>query len=204
MYRGERFNSVTHLAGLLFALAGTVVLIAKASGSGDVWKVTSVCLFGVTMVVLYGASTLFHSSRGAIKALWERLDHCAIYLFIAGSYMPFALVTLRGGWGWALFAVVWLFALLGIAKEWLPKQRHVPSVVLYLAMGWLLLAVLGPLVHRLPGAGLTWLLTGALLYTAGIPFYLLGNRLRHSHGIWHSFVVAGSASHFVTVLNFVV
>ena len=203
MYHGERFNSFSHLAGLLLALAGSAVLIARAALAGDIWQIVSFSIFAATMVLLYGASTLYHSVRGAAKAVLVKCDHCAIYLLIAGTYTPFTLVTLRGPWGWTLFGVVWALALLGIVKElWLGRER-VPSVPLYVAMGWLGLVAAVPLVQSLSPAALAWLVAGGVAYTAGIVFYANDTRWRHAHGIWHLFVLAGTACHYVTVLYFV-
>ncbi len=203
MYHGERFNSFTHLAGLLLAVAGAAVLITHAALVGDVWQVVSFSVFAATMVLLYGASTLYHSVRGASKKLLVKLDHCAIYLLIAGTYTPFTLVTLRGPWGWSLFGTVWGLAVIGIVKElWLARER-VPSVPLYVAMGWLALVAAVPLVESLSTGGLAWLVGGGLFYTVGILFYANDERWRHAHGVWHLFVVAGTVCHYITVLYFV-
>ena len=199
MYHGERFNSYSHLAGLLLAVGGSAWLIAQAAVHGDAWQVTSVSVFAASMVLLYGASTLYHSVRGAAKQVLVKLDHCAIYLLIAGTYTPFTLVTLRGPWGWALFGTVWGLAIVGIVKElWIGRQR-VPSVPLYVAMGWLGVVAAVPLVQQLPVAGLAWLVAGGLLYTVGIVFYANDERWRHAHGVWHLFVLAGTISHYCAV-----
>jgi hemolysin III len=156
------------------------------------------------MIVLYGASTAYHSVRGAAKKILVKCDHCAIYVLIAGTYTPFTLVTLRGPWGWSLFGVVWGLALIGIVKElWLGRDR-VPSVPLYLAMGWAAVIAAVPLVQTLPGWALFWLIAGGVLYTSGIIFYANDERWRHAHGVWHLFVVSGTACHYVCVLYFVV
>jgi hemolysin III len=165
----------------------------------------AVSLYGATLMVLYGASTLYHGLRGRAKAVFQRLDHLAIYLLIAGTYTPFALVTLRGAWGWSLFGVIWGLALAGMALEFLPRRGpRVLPVVLYVAMGWLALIALKPLLAALPRAGFLWLLAGGLSYTLGVVFYALDERLRHAHGVWHLFVLAGSAGHYVAVLRYVV
>lgn len=203
MYHGERFNSYTHLAGLMLAIGGSAVLITLAALRGDVWQVVSFSIFAASMVVLYGASTLYHSVRGAAKKVFVKLDHCAIYVLIAGTYTPFTLVTLRGPWGWALFGTVWGLALVGIVKElWLGRER-VPSVPLYVAMGWMAVVAAVPLIQGLPPAGLAWLVAGGLFYTAGIVFYANDERWRHAHGVWHLFVLAGTASHYCAVLLYV-
>lgn len=203
MYKGERFNSATHLAGLMLAMAGSVMLVAQASAAGDVWKTASFSVFGATMVLLYATSTLYHSTRGLLKEICAKADHCAIYLLIAGTYTPFALVTLRETDGWYLFGAIWALALVGIAKELWLGRATAPSVPLYVLMGWVGLAAAGPLVTKLSADGLFWLVAGALLYTAGVFFYLKTGRWRHAHGVWHLFVLAGTMSHFYAVYAFV-
>lgn len=204
MYPGERFNSITHLIGTALALAGLVVLVVVAARQGDPWKIVSFSLYGVTLCMLYGFSTLYHSLRGRAKTIFRRLDHLAIYLLIAGTYTPFMLITLRGAWGWSLFGVVWGLAIVGMALEYLPRKGpRILSVVIYLGMGWLALIALRPLWQALPLMGLVWLVTGGFLYTIGIIFYGLDARLRHAHGIWHLFVLAGSASHYFAILYYV-
>ena len=199
---GERFNSITHLVGAALAVAGAAVLITCAALGGDAWKIVSFSIFGAAMIALYASSTLYHSTRGKTKALWAKFDHCAIYVLIAGTYTPFTLVTLRGAWGWSLFGVVWGLAVIGIVKELALGRDKVPSVPLYLAMGWL--AVIGavPLVRELSAMALSGLVAGGLLYTAGVVFYANDHRWRHAHGIWHLFVLAGTACHYFTVLWF--
>lgn len=204
MYHGEKFNALTHLVGAVLALAGTVVLIVMAATEGDPWKVVSVSLYGVTLVLLYSFSTLYHSLRGRAKAVLRKLDHLSIYLLIAGSYTPFCLVTLRGPWGWSLLGVVWGLALLGILQEQRRNSgRRILSVVIYVLMGWVVLVALAPLHQALGLAGFAWLAAGGLFYTVGIVFYALDSRLTHAHGIWHLFVIAGSASHYVAILGYV-
>lgn len=203
MYHGERFNSFTHLTGLVLAVAGAALLITKSSLHGDAWKIVGSSIFSASMVLLYGASSLYHSVRGKAKKVLVKLDHCAIYLLIAGTYTPFALVTLRGPWGWSLFGVVWGLAVLGIIKELCFGRDRFPSVPLYLAMGWLAVVAAVPLVRELPGAGLVWLIAGGVLYTAGILFYANDERWRHAHGIWHLFVLGGTACHYMAVLLYV-
>jgi hemolysin III len=203
MYHGERFNSFTHLLGLLLAVAGAAQLITQSALHGDVWMVVGASIFSASMILLYGASSLYHSVRGRAKRVLVKFDHCAIYLLIAGTYTPFALVTLRGPWGWSLFGVVWGLAVLGIVKDlWFGRGRF-PSVPLYLAMGWLAVVAAVPLVRELPGAGLFWLIAGGLLYTSGLLFYANDERWRHAHGIRYLFVVGGTACHYVAVLRYV-
>ena len=152
-----------------------------------------------------GASTTYHSvRRRKPKAVLRKLDHCSIYLLIAGSYTPFALVSLRGPWGWSLFGVVWGLALLGIAQEiWWARGARVLSLVIYVLMGWLALVAVVPLWHALTPAGFAWLLAGGACYTLGIVFYAADHRVRHGHGLWHLFVLGGSICHFFAVFFYV-
>lgn len=204
MYHGERFNSATHLLGLALAVVGSAVLIAPAAQAGNVLKVISFSIFGLTMVALYAASTLYHSIRGASKERWAKVDHCAIYLLIAGTYTPFTLITLGGTTlGWSIFAFVWVLAAIGIGKELWWGRETVPSVPLYVLMGWCGIAAAVPLMDGLQDEGWRWLLAGGVLYTVGIIFYVIDKRMRHAHGIWHLFVLGGTASHYFTVLKFV-
>jgi len=205
MYYEEKFNAVTHLVGAVLALAGTVVLIVLAALDGDPWKVVGVSIYGVTLVLLYSFSTLYHSLRGRAKNILRELDHHSIYLLIAGSYTPFCLVTLRGPWGWSLLGAVWGLAALGSLQElWTKSGARLLSVVIYVVMGWVALVALIPLLQQLGPVGFAWVAAGGLLYTIGIVFYALGTRLTHAHGVWHLFVIAGSATHYVAILHYVV
>ncbi|MHB1359544.1 MAG: PAQR family membrane homeostasis protein TrhA [Rhodocyclaceae bacterium] len=204
MYYGEKFNALTHLIGAALALAGGVVLVTLAVQDGDPWKIVSVSIYGATLLLLYSASTLYHSVKGRAKRILQKLDHFSIYLLIAGSYTPFCLVTLRGPWGWSLFGVVWGLAVLGILQELRPgRATRQLSVAIYVVMGWTALVAIVPLLEKLGLAGFAWLAGGGLLYTVGIIFYALDARLRHAHGIWHLFVIAGSAAHYVAILYYV-
>lgn len=205
MYHGERFNGYSHLVGALLALTGAVVLMVRGALDGDGWKIVSFAIYGTTLVLLFTVSTAYHSTRGALKRMFRKLDHNAIYLLIAGTYTPFALVSLRGPWGWSLFGVVWGLALVGILQEfWLGKRTRALSLVLYVLMGWVALVALFPLVEVLTPTGFAWLATGGVVYTAGIVFYLYDEKFAHWHGIWHLFVIGGSTLHYVTVLVYVV
>jgi hemolysin III len=205
MYYGEKFNALTHLVGAVLALAGAVVLVVLAALGGDPWKVVSVSIYGVTLVLMYTFSVLYHSLRGRAKNVLRELDHQSIYLLIAGSYTPFCLVSLRGAWGWSLLGVVWGLAALGGLQELRPKNgARILSVVIYVLMGWVALVALVPLLKALGTGGFGWVAVGGLFYTIGIVFYALDSRLAHAHGIWHLFVMAGSVTHYVAILRYVV
>ncbi|HEX7455631.1 MAG TPA: hemolysin III family protein [Gallionella sp.] len=204
MYYGEKFNALTHLVGAILAIAGVVVLIVLAALDGDPWKVVSVSIYGVTLVLLYSFSVLYHSLRGRAKIILRKLDHHSIYWLIAGSYTPFCLVTLRGPWGWSLLGVVWGLAIFGSLQERRPQSgARILSLLIYVLMGWLALVALVPLVQALGLTGFAWVAAGGLFYTIGIVFYMLDTRLSHAHGIWHLFVIAGSAAHYVAILHYV-
>lgn len=204
MYYGERFNSYSHLAAGLLALWGAVVLIVLGALRGDAWKVVSFAIYGATLVLLYGASTLYHSTRGRAKSVFRKLDHSAIYLLIAGTYTPFTLVTLRGPWGWSLFGVVWGLALVGVAQElWRGKKTRGLSLAIYILMGWIVLVGVMPLIEALSWIGFAWVVAGGVIYTVGIIFYVFDKKFTHWHGIWHLFVVAGSAVHYFAILLYV-
>jgi hemolysin III len=205
MYKGERFNSITHLVGAPLAIAGLAVLVVLASLQGDPWNIVSFSVYGATLLILYLFATLYHSLRGKAKAVFRKLDHAAIYLLIAGTYTPLTLVTLRGGWGWSLFGAVWGLAIFGIVLDSLPRKgRRILPIVVYLLMGWLVVIALRPLVRALPVGGIVWVVAGGLLYTSGIAFYIADKRIRHAHGVWHLFVLAGSATHYLAILLYLV
>jgi hemolysin III len=204
MYKGERVNSISHLIGASLALAGLAVLVVLASLKGDPWKIVSFSIYGVTLVVLYLFSTLYHSFRGKAKTIFQKLDHTAIYLLIAGTYTPFTLVTLRGAWGWTIFGVIWGLAVVGLSQDiLLTKRNQIISVSLYILMGWLALIAIRPLMRVLPAPGAILLVTGGILYTLGVVFYALDKKLRYSHNVFHFFVLAGSACHYFTILLYV-
>lgn len=203
MYRGERLNSITHLVGAALAVVGAIFLVTRAAAQGDPWKITGVALFGLGLITLYSASTLYHAVRGPLKSLLRRIDHAAVFLLIAGTYAPFALGPLRGTLGLTLFAVVWAFACVGIWQAIRRSADRDPSPVPHLVMGWLGAAAVVPLSEALGPAGTAWLAAGGLLYTLGVVFYMKDREWRHAHGIWHLFVMSGSASHFVVVAYFV-
>jgi hemolysin III len=199
----EIANSVTHGVGWLLSTAALVFLVAVAVAAGDAWRVTAASVYGATLVLLYATSTLYHALPGRrVKAVFQRLDHAAIYLLIAGTYTPFVLGPLRGVWGWSLFGVVWGLAALGVVlKSVFGARLGVLSTAVYLVMGWLVVIAATPLAQRVPSAGLRWLVAGGVLYTAGVIFFAW-ERLRYAHAVWHLFVLAGSAAHFCAVVNY--
>ena len=204
MVAGERFNSISHLVGTVLALVGASVLITQSALQADPWKIVAFSVYGAMLFALYLASTLYHALRGRAKAVFKKIDHCSIYLLIAGSYTPFALVSLRGPWGWSLLGAVWTLAVLGIVQEiWLARGERVLSLVIYVLMGWLALVAVVPLWQALTPAGFAWLAAGGACYTLGIVFYATDHKLRHGHGIWHLFVLAGSTCHFITMALYV-
>lgn len=206
MYEGERFNSITHLVGAIAASIGIAVLVGIAARQGEQWKIISFSIYGVSLITLYVVSALYHSVRGRPKAFLQRLDHFAIYTLIAGTYTPFTLITLRGPWGWTLFGMIWVLAVIGIILEALPKKidsRRILSLVIYLAMGWLCLIAIVPLLEKLARNGFILLLLGGILYSVGVIFYVYDKRIKHFHGIWHLFVLGGSTSQFFSILLYV-
>jgi len=205
MYYGERFNAWSHLVGDVLSVVGTVILIVIAAMTGDPWKIVSVSIFGATLILLYSASTLYHSVRGRAKEILQKLDHFSIYLLIAGTYTPFCLVTLHGAWGWAMFGIVWGLAIVGILQEIKPRsEARILSLVIYAIMGWVIVIAVKPLLDNIDTAGFVWLVTGGLLYTFGIVFYAFDTRFRHWHGIWHLFVIGGSLAHYFAIAFYVI
>jgi len=204
MDKGEKFNTITHLVGSVAALIGLVVLIVTASRQGDVLPIVSVTIYGTTLALLYISSTLYHSFRGKAKNIFQKLDHLAIYLLIAGTYTPFALITLGKTWGWVIFGLVWGLAILGIILDLsLQKSNRLIPLIVYLTMGWLIIIAIKPLIQALGMVGFGWLLLGGLAYTFGVIFYVYDERVRHFHGIWHLFVLAGSTIQYFTVYCYV-
>ena len=204
MYHGERLNAWTHLIGTLLSISGASILITLAVMMGDPWKIVSVSIFGATLILLYSASTLYHSLRGRAKVILRKLDHLSIYLLIAGTYTPFCLVTLRGAWGWTLFGIVWGLAVIGMLQEIRPRsEARIMSLVIYAVMGWVVVIAIKPLLDHLETAGFAFLAGGGLLYTIGMVFYAFDSRFRHWHGIWHLFVIGGSLAHYLAIALYV-
>jgi hemolysin III len=199
----EIANSVSHGVALLAALVGAPFLLVSASQL-SVTNIVGAAVFAATMVLLYFTSTLYHAlPAGRAKRVFLKLDHGAIYLFIAGSYTPFALGALGGPWGWTLFGLVWAMAALGITLKAFDRLSH-PwlSTGLYLAMGWIVLIAAVPLVERVATPGLVLLVAGGLAYTVGVVFFLLDSKMKYAHAVWHAFVAVGTGLHFFAVLDY--
>ena len=201
----ELANVLAHGVGVVLSVAGLAVLVTLSSLRGDAWQVAATTIFGVTLVLLYTSSTLYHYvHREQLKRLLRKIDHAAIFLLIAGPYTPFLLVNLRGPWGWSLFAVIWVLALAGVVlKFWFAGRFRVGSTLLYIGMGWLVLIARRPLLSAVPAEALWLLVAGGLTYTLGTVFYLW-RRLPYHHAVWHLFVLGGSACHFFAVLAAVI
>ncbi len=186
--------------GVLAAVTGGAFLIILSSLQGDPWKIVGAAIFTATLILLYTASTLYHAARSpSLKARMKVLDHASIYLLIDGTYTPFTLVGLRGGWGWSLFGVIWGLAVAGVIFKLFAAGRfRLVSTGIYLGMGWLVLIAIGPMIRQLDPAIIVWLVAGGVAYTSGTVFYH-NRRVPYSHAVWHGFVMAGSACHGVAV-----
>ncbi len=200
----EIANSITHGLGVLLSVAGLTLLVTFAAHQADVWRVVSFSIYGTTLVLVFLASTLYHSfQHPKAKRIFKTIDHCSIYVFIAGSYTPFLLVSMRSTMGWALFSVIWILAVAGIIfKVTFGLRFEKLSIGTYMFMGWLVLVASSELMNKLPLGGIYWLLAGGLVYTSGVLFYLW-ERLPFNHAIWHIFVLVGSVCHFLSVYLYV-
>jgi hemolysin III len=190
MYYGEKLNSISHLVGAVFALMALGALVTVSVQTADPWIITSFSIFGVSLVLLYTMSTLYHSFRAAkLKQLFQLFDHIAIYLLIAGTYTPFMLVDMRDSSGWWMMAIIWSLALLGIISEifFSGRRAKIAQMTIYLAMGWACVLDFSGLKANVDAMGLSWLVAGGLIYTLGVVFYLADklSTLRHAHGVWH-------------------
>jgi len=202
--REEIVHSAIHGLGIALSIAGLIALVVTARRTGDRWDVAASAVFGVTLVLLYLASTLYHGiPHPGAKPILRVLDHSAIYLLIAGTYTPFTLVSLRGPWGWTLFGLIWGLAILGIVVKVAAVGRYRRlSLALYIGMGWLVVVALRPLALAVPRGGLVLLFLGGVAYTSGVVFYVW-RRLPYHHAVWHAFVLAGSVLHFFAILLYV-
>lgn len=200
----EIANSITHGIGALLSLAGLIILIIFSALKGSPLQTFSVIVYGTSLFLLYLASTLYHSiQHKKAKQILEIIDHSSIYLLIAGTYTPFTLVTLNGKIGWTIFITVWILALIGIIlKPFFIKKFRILSTLLYIAMGWMIIFAIKPLIANLPASGIRWLVVGGLLYTIGAVFYIW-RKIPYGHMIWHLFVLGGSISHFIAVFFYV-
>ncbi|MBX7152463.1 hemolysin III family protein [bacterium] len=204
--KGEEIaNSVTHGLGVMLSIAGLVILIIYAALNGTAIHVVSATIFGSTLILLYTASTLYHSFQSPrVKRIMRILDHSGIYLLIAGTYTPFTLISLNGAWGWSLFGVVWGLALAGVIfKIFFTGRFGAVSTVIYLAMGWIAIVAIKPMIELIPTGGLWWILAGGLAYSFGVIFYAW-KKLPYAHAVWHMFVLGGSVCHFFAVLLYVI
>ncbi|RLJ19272.1 hemolysin III [bacterium endosymbiont of Escarpia laminata] len=201
----EIAHAVTHGVGIPLSIAGLVILVAFSSLYGDAWHIISSTIYGVTLILCYTASTLYHGiPLPRAKPLLRQLDHASIFLLIAGTYTPFTLVNLRGPWGWTLFGLVWGIALAGMALELIARKRYKRlSISLYLGLGWLVVIAIQPMLESVGTGGLLLLLAGGLCYSLGVIFYVW-KRLAYHHAVWHLFVLGGSIFHFFSILFYVV
>jgi hemolysin III len=201
----EIAHAITHGLGVVLAIVGLTVLVARATLYGNIWHIVSCSIFGATLVMMYMASTLFHSiPLPRAKHILRVIDHTSIYFLIAGTYTPFTLVTLHGAWGWWMFGATWALALFGaVFKIFYTGRFEKLSLAVYLGMGWCMCVAIKPLWHALAPGGLILILAGGLSYTGGVAFYVF-ERMRYHHAIWHVFVLAGSVFHYFAVLLYVV
>jgi hemolysin III len=201
----EIANCVTHGVGLALSVVGMVALVALAGFYGGALHVVSSSVYGASLVILYLASTLYHGARSPrAKQIFQVVDHCCIYLLIAGTYTPFTLVTLRGGWGWTLFGLVWGLALAGIIFRIIFGTKYKPvTIASYVLLGWLCVIAVKPILATVPLGALAWIAAGGLAYTSGIVFFA-SKRIPHNHAIWHVFVLTGSICHFIAVALYVI
>lgn len=207
LYLHEILNSITHGIGVLLSIAGLVILVVFASATqyGDVWKIVSFSIYGFSLILLFTASTLYHSVLNKrIKAFLNIFDHAAVFILIAGTYTPFTLVSLRGPWGWSIFGVIWGLAIAGVVFKlfFYTDRLRLLSALIYFLMGWIVIVAIRPLIQEVPAGGLYWLLAGALFYSLGIIFYIRRQN-RFNHVIWHLFVLAGAISHFFSIYLYV-
>jgi hemolysin III len=199
-------NIITHGLGMVLSIVGVVFIVYATATRGDLWHIVSTAIYGSTLVILYGGSTVYHSIRSpAWRHFGKILDQCSIYLLIAGTYPPFTLVTLRGPWGWSLFGIVWGLAIVGIIMEaWWVYRPEMVSTGIYLLMGWIVVFAIKPLSANLPEGGLTWLVAGGISYSVGTLFFLIDRKIRYMHAVWHLFVLGGSVCHFFAIAFYVV
>ena len=199
----EHYNTLTHGIAALFAIPAVIVLLVLATQIGDPWRTVSVAIYGISLLLVYLFSTLYHGSHGENKRTFQQLDHMAIYLLIAGTYTPFTLTVLNGVWGWSLFGIFWTLAVIGIVidSRYVSGPRNI-QLSIYLVMGWLMIVASKLLYAELSAGGLLWLILGGVFYTVGIYFYLNDERKPRYHIIWHQFVITGSACHYYAIYHY--
>ena len=200
----EIANAITHGLGIAFGITVLVLLVVFSSLRGEVWKIVSFSIYGATLIILYTASTLYHSFRSPkVKCIFRIIDHVSIYLLIAGTYTPFTLVNLRGPWGWSLFGTIWGLAIVGIIfKIVFFGKYEILSTIIYLGMGWIAIVAIKPMIAIFPTMGLWWIVIGGLFYSLGVIFFVW-EKLPFNHAIWHLFVLGGSVSHFIAMILYV-
>ncbi|MEA3588186.1 hemolysin III family protein [Pseudidiomarina sp. 1APP75-27a] len=200
----EVAHSITHGVGAVASIVGLVVMILWSAAYGDTWHIVSVSIYGASLILLYTASTLYHAFPWPrIKSFFQHIDHAAIYFLIAGTYTPFALINLRGPWGWTLLGVVWGIAIVGVILELsLSERKKWLSLSLYLGLGWMAVVAIKPMITHVEVGGLMLLLAGGLAYSLGVIFYVWKS-LKYHHAIWHMFVLAGSVLHFFSIFYYV-
>jgi len=201
----EIWHAITHGVGLALSIAGLAILVAYAALDGSALVVTASAIFGATLIVMYGSSTLYHAiTHIKIKKVFQQFDHASIYFLIAGTYTPVTLIVLGGAWGWSIFSVIWGVATIGIILKFVyPDRFEKLSLVLYMLMGWMIVIAIQPLLENMESGGLWLLLAGGLSYTVGVIFYVW-ERLPFNHAIWHLFVLGGSILHYLMVLIYVI
>lgn len=197
----EIASSITHGIGVALAVAALVILVMLASIQGNPWKIVSFSIYGASMIILYIASTFYHAfQKPKVKNVFKIFDHASIYILIAGTYTPFTLVTIRGGWGWSIFGIIWGLAITGIVfKSFFIQRLKLISTLLYVLMGWFIVIAMKEVIANLDTMGLIWLIIGGVSYTGGVFFYL-NDKIKFNHAIWHLFVLGGSICHFFAIL----
>jgi len=201
----EIWNAATHGIGLILSIAGLAILVAFATLTGSAMIIVSASIFSATLIIMYGSSTLYHAiSNKKIKKIFQTLDHASIYILIAGTYTPITLITLEGAWGWSIFSINWTIAIIGIYMKFAyPRRFEKVSLFLYVIMGWMIIIAIQPLIQNMNLGGLILLVVGGLFYTFGIFFYIKDHK-PYYHTVWHFFVLAGSISHYLMILFYVV
>ncbi|HFU74132.1 MAG TPA: hemolysin III family protein [Helicobacteraceae bacterium] len=201
----EIWHAITHGLGLVLSIIGLTVLVAYATLAHSPLSIISAAIFGTTLIIMYGSSTLYHAiTHTKVKRIFQQFDHASIYFLIAGSYTPITLITLGGIWGWSIFSVIWLSAIIGIVLKFVyPGRFEKLSLALYLIMGWMIVIAISPLMETMPSGGLWLLLAGGLCYTGGVVFYIW-DRLPYNHAIWHLFVLGGSIFHYFMTLLYII